>query len=59
MLLQAVAYNTQIAELRVVNETLYATVKAMTVSQASDQRRITELTVLLEEADGEDDPLSV
>lgn len=35
-----------------VNETLYATdsVKAMTVSQASDQRRITELTALPEEA---------
>jgi hypothetical protein len=51
-------YNEQLQQLRATNETLFAAVKGMTISQAGDQRRIAEVEARLQEADSDDDPLS-
>jgi hypothetical protein len=55
----SIAHAEQLRELRSINEILYGTVKAMTVSQASDQRTIAELNARLQEGDVDDDPLSL
>jgi hypothetical protein len=51
-------YSEQLQQLSLMIETLSAAVKAVTISQAEDQRRIAEMEVRLQEADSDDDPLS-